>query len=198
MDINLGGMLPADLDGPAPPPALPATSFRWTTTRGGTATADRLQLWRFNVDWANASASTFTGPSVMPVAPFDSDLCGYSRNCIPQPGTAAKVDAMADRLMYRLQYRNFGTHESLVVNHTVDADGSDHAGVRWYEIRDPRTSPSVFQQGTYAPDTDHRWMASAAMDASGNMALGFSVSGIGNCRRRSATPAGWPPTPRVP
>ena len=38
---------------------------------------------------------------------------------------------MADRLMYRLQYRNFGSHESLVVNHTVDADGTDHAGLRW-------------------------------------------------------------------
>ena len=84
---------------------------------------------------------------------------------------------MADRLMYRLQYRNFGTHESLVVNHTVDADGTDHAGIRWYEIRDPRTTPFVHQQGTYAPDFDHRWMGSVAMDASGNMALGFSVSG---------------------
>ena len=81
------------------------------------------------------------GRSTMPVAPFDSDLCAYSRNCIPQRGTTAKVDAMADRLMYRLQYRNFGTHESLVVNHTVDADGTDHAGVRWYEIRDPRNAP---------------------------------------------------------
>ena len=176
VDINLGGMLPADLDGPAPPPGSPGYFVQVDDDAWGYA-PDRLQLWRFNVDWANPSASTVTGPSVMPVAPFDSDLCGYSRTCIPQPGTAAKVDAMADRLMYRLQYRNFGTHESLVVNHTVDADGTDHAGVRWYEIRDPRTTPAVYQQGTYAPDTDHRWMASAAMDASGNMALGFSVSG---------------------
>lgn len=176
VDINLGGMLPADLDGPAPPPGSPGYFVQVDDDAWGYS-PDRLQLWRFNIDWANPSASTFTGPSTMAVAPFDSNLCGYSRTCIPQPGTAAKVDAMADRLMYRLQYRNFGTHESLVVNHTVDADGTDHAGIRWYEIRDPRTTPSVYQQGTYAPDTDHRWMASAAMDASGNMALGFSVSG---------------------
>jgi hypothetical protein len=32
------------------------------------------------------------------------------------------------------------------------------------------------QQGVYAPDSDHRWMGSAALDASGNLALGYSVS----------------------
>src|SRR5947209_19826040 len=79
--------------------------------------------------------------------------------------------------MYRLQYRNFGPHESLVVNHTVDVDRSDHAGIRWYEIRDPQGSPVIYQQGTYAPDGDHRWMGSAAMDGAGNIAVGFSVSG---------------------
>ena len=102
-------------------------------------------------------------------------MCGYSRDCIPQPGTPQKVDAIADRLMYRLQYRNFGTHESLVVNHTVDV-GGDHAGIRWYEVRDPGGAPSIHQQSTYAPDADHRWMGSAAMDGAGDLALGFSVS----------------------
>ena len=78
--------------------------------------------------------------------------------------------------MYRLQYRNFGTHESLVVNHTVDVDGTDHAGVRWYEIRNPGGTPFIQQQGTYAPDSFHRWMASAAMDAAGNIAIAYNVS----------------------
>ena len=177
VDINLGGMLPADLDGPAPPAGSPGYFVQVDDDAWGYAAADRLQLWRFSVDWTNPAATTFTGPSAMPVAPFDSDLCTYSRTCLPQAGTTARVDAMADRLMYRLQYRNFGTHESLVVNHTVDADGTDHAGIRWYEIRDPRNAAFVHQQGTYAPDFDHRWMGSLAMDAAGNMALGFSVSG---------------------
>jgi hypothetical protein len=126
---------------------------------------DQLQLWRFHADWATPSASTFTGPFVMPVAAFDSNLCDHERDCIPQPGTSEKLDAISDRLMYRLQYRNLGTHESLVVNHTVDVDGNDHAGVRWYEVRDPGGSPTLYQQGTYAPDAFHRWMGSAAMDA---------------------------------
>src|SRR5205814_8635725 len=71
-------------------------------------------------------------------------------------------------------YRNFGDHESLVTNHSVTAGSS--VGVRWYEIRNPATTPTVFQQGTYAPDSSYRWMGSIAMDHSGNMALGFSVS----------------------
>jgi subtilase family serine protease len=177
VDINLGGMLPADLDGPAPPPDARGYFVQVDDDAWGLAPQDQLQLWQFEVDWVNPSATFVIGPWTMPVAPFDSDMCGYSRNCIPQAGTTVKVDAMADRLMYRLQYRNFGTHESLVVNHTVDADGTDHAGVRWYEIRNPRYLPFIYQQGTYAPDADHRWMASAAMDAAGNIAIGYSVSG---------------------
>ncbi|HET6313649.1 MAG TPA: S-layer homology domain-containing protein, partial [Chloroflexia bacterium] len=96
--------------------------------------------------------------------------------CIPQPGTTQQLEAITDRLMYRLAYRNFGTHESLVVNHTVDAQGTGQAGIRWYELRNPNTTLTVHQQGTYAPDTSHRWMGSMSMDGDGNMALGYSVS----------------------
>ena len=137
-------------------------------------------MWDFHVDWSNPANSTF-GVNGQPnthldVAPFDSNLCGFDRSCIPQPGTSQGLDAISDRLMYRLQYRNFGDHASLVVNHTVDADGSDHAGIRWYELRNTGSGWSINQQGTYAPDADHRWMGSAAMDASGDIAIGFSVS----------------------
>jgi len=44
--------------------------------------------------------------------------------------------------MFRLAYRNFGDHESLVVNHTVA--GGALAGVRWYEIRNPGGAPIVY------------------------------------------------------
>ena len=64
--------------------------------------------------------------------------------------------------MYRLAYRNFGDHESLVVNHSVTAGSS--VGVRWYELRNPNGTPTVYQQGTYAPDSSYRWMGSVAMD----------------------------------
>ena len=78
--------------------------------------------------------------------------------------------------MHRLTYRNFGDHAALLLNHTVDV-GSGRAGIRWYEVRDPLGAPTIYQQGTYAPnDSASRWMGSLAMDHTGNIALGYSVS----------------------
>jgi hypothetical protein len=117
----------------------------------------------------------------VPDRAFDS-TCATTANCIPQPdfdilgSPSPGLDALADRLMYRLQYRNFGTHETLVLNHTVDVDGTDHAGIRWYELRNTGSGFGIHQQGTYAPDVRHRWMGSLAMDGAGNIALGFSLS----------------------
>src|SRR5439155_22212776 len=98
---------------------------------------------------------------------------------VTQPGTSRRLDTLSDRLMNRLQYRRFGDHETLVVNHTVNV-GNNIAGVRWYEVRNP-LSPVLYQSGTFAPDgsssgATNRWMASAAMDGSGNLAVGYSAS----------------------
>lgn len=172
---NLGGMLPADLNGP--PPAGTPNYFVQVDDDAWGYSPDQLQIWAFSVNWTTPSASTFTFQTALPTAAFDSNMCGYSRNCIPQRGTKRKLDAISDRLMYRLQYRHFPDHASLVVNHTVDVDGTDHGGVRWYELRNGGTGWDIHQQGTYAPDADHRWMGSMAMDGAGNIALGFSVSG---------------------
>ena len=168
-DPSLGGMLPADWDGTTPPPAGAPNLFMQL----GTSTT--LDIWQFHVDWTTPANSTFTSLVSPTVAAYDSNLCGGSRNCIPQPGGTA-VDTLAGRLMYRVQYRNFGSHESLVASHTVDENGSDHAGVRWYELRNTGSGWGVVNQGTYAPDADNRWMSSAAMDAQGNIAVGYSVS----------------------
>jgi hypothetical protein len=83
------------------------------------------------------------------------------------------VDGLSNRVMFRLAYRNFGDHESLVVNHTVA--GGALGGVRCYEIRNPGAMPSVFQQGTIVdPDTDF-WLGSIAMDRAGDIAVGFNA-----------------------
>ncbi len=134
-----------------------------------------LAFWKFHVDWTTPANTTLTGPTTITVAAYNA-LCDGG-TCVPQFGTPQQLDSLADRLMFRLAYRNFGTHESLVVNHSV-APGSGGGGVRWYEIRSPATTPTVFQQGTYAPDSNFRWMGSVAMDQSGNIALGFSLSGM--------------------
>jgi hypothetical protein len=133
------------------------------------------------VDFATPANSTLTGPTNISVAAFTA-ACNGGGACIPQPGTSQKLDSLADRLMYRLAYRNFGTHESLVVNHSVAVGGrgqNKSVGVRWYELRNPNGAPAVFQQGTFSPDSTYRWMGSIAMDKVGNMALGYSASSSG-------------------
>lgn len=174
VDATLGAMLPSDADGTAPPANTPNYYMQFDDDAWGYSD-DQLQVWEFAVDWDTPGNSTFTKQGELSTFAFDSNLCGYARDCIPQQGTTQGVDAISDRLMYRLQYRNFGTHESMVVNHTVDV-GSDVAGIRWYELRDTGSGWSIYQQGTYSPDSTNRWMGSIAMDDKGNIALGYSAS----------------------
>lgn len=183
LDPNIGGMLPADLDGSPPPVGRPNPFVYFTADEFFDPQGDALRIFEFHADFANPAASTFTERAESPIATasFDPNLCGFSRNCIPQPGTAVGLDAISDRLMHRLQYRNFGSHESLVVNHTVDANGTDHAGIRYYELHRTSAGPgfgewSIQEQSTFAPDATHRWMGSAALDQQGNLAVGFSAS----------------------
>ena len=169
LGTGTGTLISADVDGPTMPPAGTPGFF---VSRA----ASSLQLFKFHVDWATPANSTLTSSSLA-VAAYNQ-LCSGTRSCIPQPGTTVKLDGIGDRIMYRVAYRNFGTHESLVTNHSVDVDSTSavHAGVRWYEIRNPNGAASIFQQGTYAPDAANRWMGSIAQDAQGNMALGYSVA----------------------
>ncbi|CAG0936883.1 hypothetical protein TFLX_05779 [Thermoflexales bacterium] len=184
-NYNAGnGLLPSDVDGSQLPPMGSPNYFVGTMDDGGglSAPQDALSLWKFHVDWVTPANSTFTLASTMPVAAFDSIFpCSPgSRDCIPQPGTTNKIDILSyrQRPLHRLAYRNYGTHESLVTNQAVEAS-TGIAGIRWYEIRSPNSTPIVYQQGTYGPgatDGIHRWMGSVAMDHVGNMALGYSAS----------------------
>jgi hypothetical protein len=165
---SVSSLLPADLDGSTLPPAGAPNYFV------GLADATHLNLFRFHADFANPGASTFGGPVLINVAPFN-EICARATtaSCIPQPAPGEKVDGLADRVMFRLAYRNFGDHETLVVNHTVQ--GGALGGVRWYEIRNPGAAPAVFQQGTIVdPNTDF-WLGSIAMDRAGNIAVGFNA-----------------------
>ena len=168
---------PADLEGVTPPPpGSPNLLMSLTSTA--------VQFWRFTVNWA-AGTGTLTGPTnVAGVAAF-SRACGGGA-CIPQPGTTTQLDTLADRLMYRLSYRNFGDHEALVINHSVTSGSG--TGIRWYELRNATgqtlgsAAPVLFQQGTFAPSNDFRWMGSAAMDKTGGIAVGYNISNASSIR----------------
>jgi hypothetical protein len=166
----LGGsvapFLPADVDGSTAPPSGAPNHYA--------GFGNPLRLYNFHVDWNSPANTTFTNNANVSVAGF-TQLCSASRSCVPQPSTSSKLDGIGDRLMFRAAYRNFGDHESLVLNHTVNVGGGQ-AGVRWYELRGLGGSPSVYQQGSYAPDSTNRWMGSAAMDSAGDIAVGYSAS----------------------
>ena len=176
-----------------------------------------MRIFDFHADFNTPANSTFLERAESaavprrryPVAPFDPLTPGRSRS---RSATAAGLEhhraaarQSADRLMHRMQYINFGTHESLVVNHTVNVGADEtlanyRAGVRYYQFRkNPGNNPyTVFEQGTCrrAGDTTHRWMGSAAMNASGDLAVGFSASSasvfpsIRYAARYSGDPAG--------
>lgn len=178
-------MLPCDLDGPVPPPTGSPNYFYtfmddvfWQPL-GAAASVDRLEIWEFKVDFITPANSKFTKTLELPISVFDYTVCGYlNMDCIPQPGSSVMLDAISEWPMWRLQYMNFGTHETMVGNFTVDTDGTQHAGIRWFELRKYGTGDwFLYQEGTHSPDSNHRWNGSLAMDKEGNIALGYSVSG---------------------
>ena len=159
--------LPSDLDGSTLPASGAPNSFvEWPGS-------GVYKVYHFHVDFGTPSNSTFSLFANPSAAGF-TVLCPTTRACVPEPN-GSSLDAIGDRFMFRLAYRNFGDHEAVVTNYTVGSGGV--AGVRWIELRNVTAGPvTVFQQSTYQPDTTWRWMGSAAMDGSGNLAVGFSVS----------------------
>ena len=173
LSANYGGVLPSDADGSlAPPAGAPNYHVNFGT--------NSLNVWAFHVDWTTPANTTLTGPTSLGVAAFAPACSGGT--CIPQSGTRQKLDSLADRMMYRLAYRNFADgHQSLVASHSVNPNGSGRkaasaSAIRWYELRVNSGALSVYQQGTFNPDSTFRWMPSIAMDKVGNIAVGYSAS----------------------
>jgi hypothetical protein len=172
---SFGPVLPSDLDGTMAPPAG-SPNYMMALDFNETGAGTHLLMWRFSF-----SDSSVSEAITVPVAPF-TIACPttFGGACVRQPAPGERLDALGDRLMFRLAYRNFGNREVLLVNHTVQQPGAPTDGpvaVRWYEIRNPAAAVRVYQQGTWAPDSLNRWMGSIAMDRMGNIALGYSVSG---------------------
>lgn len=174
-------LAPADADGIVPPPlGTPGIFARHVDTEahGSPGSADRLELFLFQPNFASPAASTVTQVNIN-IAEISSDLCGlFTFSCIPQPSGSNALDPLREVVMNRLQYRNFGTHQVLVGSLATNLVASPgvRAGVRWFELRNTGTGWSLFQEGTFSPDTTNRWMPSAAMDGAGDLAIAYSVS----------------------
>ena len=186
--LGFEAFTPADLDGATPPPAgSPNFLMRHRDTELGNQgpvnpTQDILEIWSVDVDFDNAANTVLTQLPDILVSEFDSNLCPPISffSCIPQPGTSTRVDPLLEVIMYKLVYRNFGTHETLLgVLQTDVGDFEDHSGERWFELR--RDTPgsgdwTLHQEGTYSPDSDHRFMGTVGMDGDGNILMAYALS----------------------
>ena len=166
---------PLDNDGDFAPAGEPGLfmAFNDDAIGGG---SDQLWIYELAVDWSTPSNSTFSRAQQLDVAPFDSNF-GPDWDNIKQLGTSQELDAIPQVIMNPPQYRNFGDYETIVCCHTVDVDNTDHAGIRWYELR--RTAGGTWtirQQGTFAPDNHSRWMGSIMLNGINKIGLGYSVS----------------------
>lgn len=161
------GFVAGDLDGSGTAPALFATAM---------SNANQFDIWQANVDW-NTEIFSVSRIAQIPITPFDTDLCTASREaCIPQPEGGPALEALSDRLMHRLQLRDFVSHRTMVTSHAVDVGGG-RAGVRWYEFRDRGDGWFLYQEGTFAPnDGENRWVPSAAMNAAGDIGVGYLIA----------------------
>jgi len=163
-------ILPSHAKGSTAPPAgAPNYMYALDADEYGGPGQDAIFWWEFDVDWTTPANTTWTGHPPMSVAAFTLTATG-----VPQPGTSQTLDSLYGRLMNPAVYRNFGSYASVYLNHVCDV--SSRRTKRWYEIRINSGVSSIYQQATYAPDSNHRWMGSIAGDKNGNIALGYSVA----------------------
>ncbi|MEO7917704.1 MAG: hypothetical protein ABIR16_08685 [Dokdonella sp.] len=177
------GLLPADIDGSFLPPPGSPNYLVGSMDDGGPygATLDALSFWKFTIDFVTPANSSMVLSAIIPIAPIDTvfPCAPTARDCIAQPAPLGPVDILSyrQRPTFRAAYRNYGSYESIVTSQSVEA-APGIAGMRWWEIRNPGSVPTLYQDSTYAPgvtDGINRWMGSIAADRNGNMALGFSA-----------------------
>ncbi|MBT8232399.1 MAG: hypothetical protein HKO66_04935 [Saprospiraceae bacterium] len=177
--IGFQAMTPVDLDGNTLPPANePAIVMRMADDAWDVnLNQDQLELFEFDIDFTTPANTTLTQTLTLQTASFDTHLCGYtSFSCIDQQGSGINLDPLREVLMNKIHYRRFPTHETMVMSHVTDVTGNDDAGVRWYELRRTTGDWSIYQQGTYSPDTESRWMSSIAINGDGSIGLAYNTS----------------------
>lgn len=171
---------PIDWNGSMLPENRKPLSLSLNDSSWGEVDNDQINLFRFDVNWAQPQQTTVEKISI-PVTPFDGYPCpeaGFWFSCLPQKGGQG-LDGIPEVIMNIPDYRNFGNHEAMVFSFITDVtDGQDLSGIRWVELRrDSERDWYLYQEGSYAPDDGfHRFMSSIALDDDGNIAMGFNVT----------------------
>ncbi len=160
-ESGYGGLLPSHA---LSAPAAGSPSYVATVNA-----PNQLLIWKLQPNWSSPASSTFS------TTPYVVSIANYAlADSVPQPGVSDLLDSLSPRPMMQLIFRRANGVESLWLNHTVTNRGV--GAIRWYEVRSLSGSPTLYQQGTYQPDSNHRWMGSLAVDQDGNLAVGYSIS----------------------
>lgn len=169
-------VIPAFADFALPQSTEKMNLFYFQDDAWNNVSQDEIKVWEVTADWTNISNSSVIATQNIPVAAFDSQF-DANWNDIEQPGTNQRIDGIPGAFMYRAQYTNWNSYQSVLLNHTVDINATNTAGVRWYELRKTGSTWAVHQQSTYSPDNKSRWLGSISMDNQGNIGLAYAVSG---------------------
>ena len=176
-------IIPAVYQGPvAPDPDDPLILGRvyddeYFDIPAGDPQRDFVEIFEAHPDYEVGGVGSIQGPIRVPIADIDLNLCTDSDTCVPMQGSALHLETHK-LVLSNLLFYDFGNHQSIVGSFAVDADGANKAGVHWFELKRINDgSWFTFQEGTFSPDDDHRWLGAAAADGSGNIALAYSVSG---------------------
>jgi hypothetical protein len=189
-------LLPADQDSLTNPPVGQDQFFIGSV---GDVDNSHLSLYSAHIndigDWSKGATFTGDGNSqLLSIATFNPACGSYGGDCVPQKGITDKADSLGGRLMYRLAYSRDPVPSIVLkspalqhwlVNFDVAASGGQN-GIRWMEITAPSSKVSVsalsiYQQGTYAPNGNWRWMGSLARDKKGDILVGYSESCGNHC-----------------
>ena len=169
--------LPADADGGLAPYGTPCPIFSFTDDAWQSSNQDAIRIYEIAVNWTNPAATTFVLKQTLPTAAVNSVFTS-NWNDITQPNTTQKLDAISGVFNFRAQYRRWVGYNTVVLCHVADVDNNNTAGIRWYELRQNTTTNtwSIYQQSTYSPDSDSRFIGSIAMDNFGAIGLAYAVS----------------------
>ena len=181
-------LVPATFRTGLPPPAgTPEYFLAVDSPANADVVLTQVHAWQFHADFATPANSTFgVGAGHTPNAEITVDgfVDAFTTvtAIVPQPVTTAKLDTLGDKLMTPLVYQNRGGTESLYVSQTVNnnQNGTGPTAIRWYQfdVTGGVLPATPVQQQTFnnAADGIWRFMPSIAVDANGNMSIGYSAS----------------------
>ena len=168
--------LSADADAGLPTVGTPCPFFAYSENAWGGGAIDGVKVWNMAVTWGTTPTATITAQPTIPTTAFDASY-DSNWNDVTQPGTTAKLDGIGGVATYRAQWRSWTGYNTILLNWGVKISSTQRA-IRWVELRQNQTSGvwSLYQEGTYAPDTHTRWIGSIAMDDNGSIALAYDKS----------------------